>query len=239
MKKNLDLYIFSDFDGTITYKDIGDELFKVFGKLEPYISELLSGKINIRQYWHLVCSELRDDVTEETIREFALSFEVDPNFKNFAEFCQLNKLQLSIISDGFDVYINPILTSLELSNLKVFCNKMFFVNDKVTPFFPLSSESCDCLCASCKRNSILSVVPEDAAIVFIGDGFSDYCAAEHSDIIFAKDRLAAYCNEHKIPHYPFSNFFDVNRILSEIIKKKNYKIRNQARLLRKKAFETE
>ncbi len=239
MKKELDLYIFSDFDGTITKGDIGDELFRVFGKFEPYISQLLSGEIDIRRYWNLVSSELRSDVNENTIIDFALSFEVDSNFKKFAHFCRENNLPLTIISDGFDTYINPVLESIDLDWLPVFCNKMNFINNKAIPFFPFASESCTCLCASCKRNSILSVVPENAVIVFIGDGFSDYCAAEHADIIFAKDRLAAYCNENKIPHYPFSNFFEVQRILSDVIKNKKYKIRNQAKLLRKKAYEVE
>jgi 2-hydroxy-3-keto-5-methylthiopentenyl-1-phosphate phosphatase len=239
LKKDLDLYIFSDFDGTITFKDIGDELFRVFGKFEPFITQLLSGEINIRKYWKLVCSELRSDVTEAKIKEFALTFEIDPNFKKFALFCKENSFNLTVISDGFDIYIQPVLESIGLDWLPIFCNRMIFRNNKAVPHFPFASESCKCLCASCKRNSILSVVPENGVIVFIGDGFSDYCAAEHSDIIFAKDRLAAYCNENKIPHYPFSTFFDVQRILSDVITKKKYKIRNQARLLRKKAFEVE
>ncbi|MDQ1265330.1 MAG: 2-hydroxy-3-keto-5-methylthiopentenyl-phosphate phosphatase, partial [Bacteroidota bacterium] len=73
-------------------------------------------------------------------------------------------------------------------------------------------------------------------ITFIGDGYSDFCAAEHSDIIFAKKSLAANCNKNKLPHYPYSNFFDVSRIFRDIIPKGKIKARNQARQLRNRAF---
>jgi 2,3-diketo-5-methylthio-1-phosphopentane phosphatase len=239
MKKDLQLFVFTDFDGTITIKDIGDELFRKYSKFDFYIQKLLSGEITIHQYWIEVCKNLDKNLNIETIRQFALSFEVDPYFKQFACFCEQNQVQLSIVSDGFDTYINPIIQSLQLNKIEIFCNTLIFEKKNIIPIFPYASESCKCLCASCKRNTILSNIPENAVIVFIGDGFSDYCAAEHSDIIFAKDKLAAYCNENKIPHYPFSTFLDVRRILEDIIRKKKYKIRNQARLLRKKAYETE
>lgn len=239
MKKDFQLFVFTDFDGTITIKDVGDELFRKYSKFDFYIQKLLSGEISIHQYWIEVCKNLDRNVNQERIKQFALSFEVDPYFKQFAWFCEQNKIKLSIVSDGFDTYINPIIQSLELNQITIFCNTLIFENNNVIPIFPNASESCTCLCASCKRNTILSKIPENAVIVFIGDGFSDYCAAEHSDIIFAKDKLAAYCNENKIPHYPFSTFSDVQRILSDIILRKKYKTRNQAYLLRKKAFETE
>jgi hypothetical protein len=111
--------------------------------------------------------------------------------------------------------------------------------EKVEPIFPGATESCKCFCASCKRNSVINQTNEDEIIVFIGDGYSDFCAAEHSDIIFAKKNLAAYCNENKLPHYPFNTFFDVKRLLSDAIKTHKLKKRNQAEMNRKKAFETE
>jgi 2-hydroxy-3-keto-5-methylthiopentenyl-1-phosphate phosphatase len=95
------------------------------------------------------------------------------------------------------------------------------------------------MCASCKRNSILSNTDDDTVVIYIGDDYSDFCGAEHSDIVFAKKNLAAYCNENKIPHYPYSNFFDILRITKDIINKKKYKFRHQARIKRKQAFEAE
>jgi len=79
----------------------------------------------------------------------------------------------------------------------------------------------------------------DDIIIFVGDGYSDYCAAEHADIVFAKKHLAAYCNKNRIPHYPWTSFFDVIRLLEDAEKKHNFRVRHQAFLKRKKAFEVE
>jgi 2,3-diketo-5-methylthio-1-phosphopentane phosphatase len=229
--------VFSDFDGTITRLDIGDEIFKQFGTFEPYHSQLVSGELKISEYWHIVCNSLK--VGKDQIIDFANSAEIDAYFKEFADYCFRSDINLSVISDGYDIYIDAVMQRMDLRRVPVYCNKLIFEDGKSpVPFFPGASESCHCLCASCKRNAMLSDVPEETIIVFIGDGASDYCAAEHADIIFAKGNLAAYCNENKLPHYPFSTFFDVMRIFKNILPKK-LKPRNQARLLRKKAFETE
>jgi 2,3-diketo-5-methylthio-1-phosphopentane phosphatase len=245
LKDNINISIFTDFDGTITYKDIGDELFRDFGELEPYHSWLDSGGITIDEYWKIAFSNLKQNLNKSQIADYALTFEVDPFFKDFANFCIENKIELSVISDGFEEYILPVLNNIGLNTLPVFCNKLIFNDSSLpSPFFRYASESCTWLCeyrksASCKRNSMLVASPPENVIVYIGDGVTDYCAAQHSDIIFAKKILAALCNKNKIPHYPFNNFLDIIHTLRDIIEKNNYKIRRQAQLLRKKAFEIE
>ncbi len=233
--------IFTDFDGTITKKDIGDELFRRFGEFEPHHTKFVNGYITIYDYWHIVCSKLDKNIGFEDIRSFALKAETDSYFPRFAEFCKDNGLKLSIVSDGFDAYIYPILNKLELGGLSVFCNELYRdAESAYVPHFPLAGESCTCPCASCKRNAVLTSIADDDIVVYIGDGLSDFCAAEHADIIFAKKKLAAHCNQNRIPHYPFTTFFDVLRILKKILSEKTrLKGRHQARLLRKKAYETE
>ncbi len=240
MPEKLEIAVFCDFDGTVTKLDIGDELFKNFGEFEPYHTDLRNGRLNIRDYWKILCSSLRHDVDKEKLESFASEIEVDPYFEQFVRFCNNNSIPVAILSDGFDVYIEPVLRKLGLEEMKVFCNKMIF-NGKsaIVPNYKYASESCECLCASCKRNAMLEYVDDETIIVFAGDDYSDFCAAEHSDIVFAKKKLAAWCNEKRIPHYPYSNFFDVMRILKKLIEGKKLKIRHQAKIKRMKAFETE
>jgi 2-hydroxy-3-keto-5-methylthiopentenyl-1-phosphate phosphatase len=238
-KKKHSIKIFVDFDGTITKKDVGNEIFKKFGKFEPYHSKLIKDEISIFQYWHSVCNSFSKKINEELIKDFVLEFEVDQYFFDFVNYCRISKIPLSIVSDGFYLYIKTILDNAGLNCVPIYCNYLSIENGFSVLNFPYASESCTCKCASCKRNVILTNISGEDLIIFIGDGYSDFCAAEHSDIVFAKGALATYCNANKIPHYPFSTFFDVKRLLKIIIEKNKLSIRHQAKLKRIKAFETE
>ncbi len=246
---NINITVFSDFDGTIIKKDIGDELFINCGEFEPWHSMLKSGKMDIKDYWRKVFSTLRipnnfidkySAVCPEFVSDFVLQYDIDTYFKVFYDYCRKIGVELNVISDGYKDYIRPVMQELKIDDIKIFANEFRYLDDEsVEPFYYGVSDSCECMCASCKRNTVLVNTPPDNIIVYIGDGYSDLCGAEHSDIIFAKGKLSAYCNEKRIPHYNFQNFFDVYRIFSNFIESRKYKVRHQAFLNRKRAFEWE
>lgn len=231
--------VFVDFDGTITKFDIGDALFMDFGQFEPWHSLLVEGKLKIRDYWHKLAENLDPGLTKETFAKYAIKHEIDAYFIKFADYCRNSGINISIVSDGFDIYIEPILKHYGLEWIPFSANKLRIADGKYIPEFPGASESCNCLCASCKRNAVLANFASEDVYVFIGDGYSDYCAAEHCDIVFAKRHLAAYCNSNRIPHYTYSSFFDVYRILKKLLETGKFSKRHQAFLKRKKAFEIE
>ena len=57
----------------------------------------------------------------------------------------------------------------------------------------------------CKRRSL----PEGRPLVFVGDGWSDRCAALAADRVFARTGLAEYLDEQGVPYEPYESFFDV------------------------------
>lgn len=252
-KTEYSIAVFCDFDGTITYKDTGNEVVKFLGEFEPWHTMLHSGEMPIRDYWRKTIGTLRlpaeeesefPGLTPEFFAKFIQQFDFNPYFADFAGFCAENGIALSIISDGFSDYIKPALAAHGCGSVPVFANSFKYKSDgTVEPFFYAAAENCSCMCASCKRNVIISSVPSETIIVTIGDGMSDLCAARHSDIIFAKKELAAGCNAEKLPHYDFKNFFDVLRIFKNLINPAPgaHKIRPryQAQLMRKRAFEAE
>lgn len=236
----MQLSIFCDFDDTITMQDVGNAMFQTFGDYHKYWNEYINGKYSCRELNIKLCNSIPAAITKEIITNFALSQEVDAYFVNFVNYCHSNNYNFTIVSDGYDIYINPIINSLNLKNgIKIFCNKMQYIDNKFIPDFFGSVESCTCSTASCKRNVVLNNSADDDILVYIGDGMTDFCAAEHCDIVFAKKQLAHYCNENKIPHYPFRSFFDIQRILEQLVKTKKIKKRNQAHIKRKNAFEAE
>jgi 2,3-diketo-5-methylthio-1-phosphopentane phosphatase len=236
--KYKDIKVFCDFDGTVTLQDVGNKLFERVGHFEELNDEFRAGKLSIYKYWHKLCKSLPNDITLSNLREEAKNFDIDPYFKSFVEFCQDNKLELFIVSDGFDFYINQILEQNGF-NLPVVSNKLIEKEEHLQPEYTFASESCNCYSANCKRNFVLNNSTENSLKIYIGDGYSDFCAAEHCDIIFAKKYLATHCNENSLPHYNFKTFFDVKRILEKKINENSFKRRNSATFKGKNAYKYE
>jgi len=231
------LYI--DFDNTITLGDAGDELIRTFGSFEPLHTELHEGKHTVAEYYRLASLTLRADATPEAILTWTSTVNVDPSFVKIVEWCTTHAIPIAVVSDGFDVYIHPILERIDHATLPVACNRLVYDGTAWAPLFPGASESCSCFCASCKRNVVLKDAADDDVVVYIGDGMSDACAAEHADVVFAKGRLAAYCTAHGIPHHHFRTLHDVLHVLKSHAEKNSFRIRRQAQLARKRAYERE
>jgi 2,3-diketo-5-methylthio-1-phosphopentane phosphatase len=230
--------IFLDFDGTITRNDVGEEIFKKFLSsdiADKIISDLLNDRISSRECWESLCNAL-PPINQKELNEFILSQEVEPTLKRFLEFCQLHKMNVYILSDGFDYYIDKILIREKLSHLKTYSNNLIVSKDgKLIPSFPFYNADCKST-ANCKRNHILENSSEDDYTVFIGDGNSDKDPIQYVDFIFAKDDLLKFCEVNRITYFPFKNFDDVTEKLTELLSRKRLKKRHQAQLKRKEAF---
>lgn len=233
------LSIFCDFDGTITTVDTGDEFFAEFSPaFDESMARLMRGNATVRDYYHDVVKAL-PPLSSAMIQDFAQRHPIDAYFADFVKYCHEIGFPLTIVSDGFKEYIEPILAVNGLFSVPYFANGMRESHEQMLPVFPHASESCSCFCASCKRNIVLTSTPPETLIVYIGDGYSDMCAASHADIIFAKGALASYCATERIPHYPFRTFFDIIRLMKNGLEQKKFRPRHQAVLLRKKAYEIE
>ncbi len=233
------VHVALDFDGTITVGDTGDDLFRTFGAFEPLHSQLLGGQMSVAEYYLRAVRSLTADATPQAVHSFALGRQVDPGFLALVELCERHRAHVSVVSDGFDVYITPILEQAGCGHLPVACNTLQHTDEQWHVAFPGASESCSCFCASCKRNALLATVHEHDLIVFVGDGRSDRCAVKHADVVFAKDNLAAWCTEQRIPHHPWRTLHDVARVLGTKFATQALRPRRQAQLARKAAYETE
>ena len=246
-KKNIKkIYIFLDFDGTITQNDLTDVIFRKYGGLDGALAKLINKDITIFDYWKAFASALPQDFEVNGLNEIIANEQIDPYFANFIELCKNNNLPIAITTDNFDLITKPFLqaklpTDIYKNTLEnnIYCNKLLKNGAKYIPQFTYANENCQCMSAVCKRNVILSSTPDDSIVIYVGDGFSDFCAADVSDIIFAKNALAKYCSEKRLPHYNYKSFFDIVQILSKLLNQSQLRQRYQAHLLRKKAFEIE
>jgi 2-hydroxy-3-keto-5-methylthiopentenyl-1-phosphate phosphatase len=230
--------IYIDFDGTITTKDIGEHMFLEFGEpneCKNIIAKWLEGELNSKQVWVQLCNTVHN-FDKLKFDKFLENFSIDPFFYDFLEYSRKNNFYTTVLSDGFDYYIDKISKRENFSNLDIYCNKLTIDdNNSLIPSFPYTDEECD-KCANCKRNHILNSSSEEDITIYIGDGWSDTCAAEHCDFIFAKKSLLKYCEQNGLPYFPYNTFEDVQKIVKQLQVKKKIKKRHQAVLKRKDAF---
>jgi len=230
--------IFVDFDGTITQKDVGESIFREFGdkeKINLIIKDLLSDKITAKQSWIEMCKTI-NNTNLKLLNSFIDSISVDEGLHNFVNFCELNNVEIIILSDGFDYYIDRILNREKLSRLKYFSNHLRISDrNKLTPVFPYNDLYCRSS-ANNKRNHIINNSSDDDFTVYVGDGNSDKEPALYCDFIFAKKGLLKFCEKESVTYFPYNTLDDVIVKLDILLKKKNLKKRNQANLKRREAY---
>ncbi|MCW8849137.1 MAG: MtnX-like HAD-IB family phosphatase [Melioribacteraceae bacterium] len=234
--KNFKIYV--DFDGTITTKDIGEYMFLEFGDPEQcreIIAKWLTCELNSKEVWIKLCKTVKN-FDDKKFSKFLENFSIDPFFHEFIEYSKMHNFDLAILSDGLDYYIDQVSKRENFDHLPIFCNVLKFdKNNNLLPEFPYTDEECS-KCANCKRNHILNSSSDEDITIYIGDGWSDTCAAEHCDFIFAKKSLLKYCENNGLPYFPFSDFSDVKNIIEQLRNKKKLKKRHQAMLKRRDAF---
>jgi 2-hydroxy-3-keto-5-methylthiopentenyl-1-phosphate phosphatase len=197
-----------DFDGTITEHDILQTLAFRYGEAEVVreLDEALDeGRIT-----------LRDEITREyaTVRaplgevvEHVLgNTRVRPGFRRFVDLARERGWRIVIVSSGFQELIEPILKR-EGVDVDLHANRVEARPDGWRVLWQYE-DSCDSCGESCKRSIVREFAGEDE-IVYIGDGYSDRCAAEASDLVFATRGLARYLEERGVPYEPFDDFHQI------------------------------
>ncbi len=216
--------IFCDFDGTIATEDVGDLFFTTFtqGKALPAIQLWESGKIDSREMYLRGMQYL--NVSKNQLNDFINARSLDTTFVPFVDFCAANDIPVSILSDGMDLYIKPILERNYLPALNVYCNELHWNGEqKLEINFPYFEHTCG-RCANCKGYQIRRLRENDDFIIFVGDGYSDLCGIKEVDLIFAKDSLAAYCDREKIKYLAFENFSNILNWLKLNLTEKNTEV---------------
>jgi len=239
------LKIFVDFDGTITRNDVGNEFFLRFGGsvCEGLVAQYHRGEITAQECFRREAAAIGAIVPAE-LDGFLAGQEIDPAFPRFVEFCRIRGIDLTVVSDGLDYYINAILGTHGIKGLTVFSNVLELGapdaegRAPITLRFPNTDAECG-VCASCKRNVMLTRAGDDDILVYVGEGFSDRCPAGYADVVFAKDALQAYCQQENISYFLYASFDDVMKRMMELIARKRMRQRRRAELRRREVFSSE
>ena len=200
--------IYCDFDGTITKKDSVNEFLKKFTGDKWLESEKLwiEGKISSREN-AIIQVGLLKNVSKKQLDDYINSIEIDDYFLEFVNFVKLNNIKLTILSDGFDLFIQKVLERYNL-NIPYYANKLIYKDGEFSIEFPYHNENCDKKAGMCKCEKV-----KENRFCYIGDGTSDLCIASKADFLFASKKLHEYCKKNNIRHSHFTSFCNIIDVL--------------------------
>ena len=198
-----------DFDGTITEQDVLDEIARRFGDDEVYreVDEALDRNgITLHEVLRREFEPVRAPLGE-VVEWIHANASIRPGFGELVELARERGWRLVVVSSGFRQLIEPVLERAGFEGLELVSNEVDPDPEgwRITFFDESRCEICG---EACKRMTVRSVV-DGGEVVYVGDGYSDRCAAEDADLVFARRGLAAYLTERGVPFEPFDDFFQI------------------------------
>jgi len=196
--------IYCDFDGTITKGDSVNNFFEMYAPKNWIDSEKLwiDGKISSREN-AIIQVGLLKNVSQKQLDDYINAIEIDDYFLDFVDYVKSNNIKLTILSDGFDLFIQKVLERYNLE-IPYYANKLIYKNGNFSIEFPYYNENCDKKAGMCKCQKV-----KENRFCYIGDGTSDLCIATKADLLFASKNLHEYCNKNKIKHSHFTSFHNI------------------------------
>ena len=201
--------IYCDFDGTITKKDAVNTFFEKYAseKWLEYEKLWIDGKISSKENAIMQVS-LLPEISPDKLNEYIETIEIDDYFVEFINYIKNKNIKFTILSDGFDLFIEKTLEKYGIKDISIYANHLIYEKNKFRIEFPYNNKNCDIHAGMCKCEKV-----KEDKFCYIGDGTSDLCIAQKADILFATKKLEKYCKQNNIKHYAFKTFRNIIDVL--------------------------
>ena len=211
--------LFLDFDGTITRRDAVDVILEAYAdpKWLTLEAEWRAGRMGSRDCLQEQMALVR--ATRKQLDSLLDGIEIDEGLTTLLETCATHEVPVHIISDGFDYCIRRILSRASkrvhafLRGSRICASRLEARGQQWHTEFPFFQQTCAHGCATCKPAVMRLLNATNGPAIFVGDGLSDQYAVEAAALVFAKDGLAGFCDEHAIEHTLYNNLGEVARRL--------------------------
>jgi 2-hydroxy-3-keto-5-methylthiopentenyl-1-phosphate phosphatase len=194
-----------DWEGTVTVRDTIWMLMERFGSGDVFAhtEERLGSTLGLR------------DVIERQMRSITVPLDEAVAFlldearirRGFAALAERHRP--TILSSGFHETIGPLLAREGVA-VEVVANHVEARPDGWRVRWNAAAACAECG-DFCKRGALPS---GPGPLVYVGDGYSDRCAALAADRVFARRGLADYLSARNHPFEPFETFDDVAAALA-------------------------
>jgi 2-hydroxy-3-keto-5-methylthiopentenyl-1-phosphate phosphatase len=200
-----------DFDGTACLHDVAEHLLIEFGDpaWPTYDEGVDRGEIGLREAIVAQDGMLRAD--RDTLLAFALEHcPMDPTFAPFVAWLRDLGIPLTLVSDGFGFYIEPLLAAAGIGGVGVITNEQAWGDDGRAAGMKFVNGHPECVgCGTCKMQAVLSARERHGSVAFAGEGQTDRYGALYADVTFAKLDLVAHCERDGVPFVAWNGFDDI------------------------------
>ncbi|MFQ4142159.1 HAD-IB family phosphatase [Chlorogloeopsis sp. ULAP02] len=203
--------VFCDFDGTITVKETFVAVLKHFapqlsGQLIP---QMYARELTLREGVRRILESIPSSRYPEVL-EFTRYEKIRPGFTELLNFLEAEKVPLVVISGGLRGMVEAVL-----GELMPRIHALHAVDiDTSGEYFQVHSEFEGGTELVAKVQVMEKYLVDEK--IAIGDSLTDLNMALETPIVFARDRLAQYLEEHQKPYIPWQDFLEVRDYLAKL-----------------------
>ena len=196
-----------DFDGTLATHDTVDWFSARWAPddFEAADQALARGEITLDEC--LAAQIANITATREEVTGFLVdTVAIRPGARELFAFCAAHDIEPIVVSAGFESLIHAILQAHGF-DLSVSAHEVDFTPEGMRVRFR-ERALCDHCGERCKRDEVVALAA-GRRVAYVGDGYSDLCAAEDAELRFARAGLTEHLEREGFSYLPFENMHDV------------------------------
>lgn len=202
--------VVSDFDGTLTKKDVGDMILLAFNKAtHQEIEDSYQLGVKVEEWMKIYFSRMADIDRDEIERFVYGSVEARNGFVEMVSFLSNMSIPFEIVSGGVDVYIEPFM-----KKYGVFINGFYGLFKDKTVSYPFLDNM---TLSEFKASRVSYYRDLGYTVVFMGDSPNDYEAILLADIRFATLRLSNILRSEGRNFFAYEDLVDIIKVINETL----------------------
>jgi 2-hydroxy-3-keto-5-methylthiopentenyl-1-phosphate phosphatase len=212
--------VFSDFDGTMTDRDLVVALGETFGGAAAHrlIEDMEEGRLSLKEgldrLYGLLPTAGRLRYGDFVRQEGRLRAGVKAAVAAWTD----RGIPFYVLSSGLDAFVTPLLTPWVTTD-HIYCNRADWSGDRLAVDWPFLCHPplCRGNCGFCKLTVMNWLTPPGWGAILVGDGLTDAVAARAADVVIARGGLARRLDRWGRPYLPFETFDDVAEHVDRVL----------------------
>ncbi len=215
--------VFCDFDGTITEEETFVGMLKTFAPelSQQLMPEMYARRLTLREGVRQLLESIPSACYPQ-ILEYAKSKAIRPGLVELLDFLDAEGVPFVVVSGGVRGMVETVLSRVTATGETPISTSQS-LRERVAAIYAVDLDTTGDLMRVksefeegtelVAKVQVMAKHPAEEQIA-IGDSVTDLKMALHAPVVFARDRLIQYMEEHNKPYIYWNDFFDIREQLS-------------------------